>query len=93
MSYEIPSIANDGRWTVEFNDLRVRDEHQQRVAETIDRRILLDVLKLWLKVTAPGGQIIEKEDGAAWTVLFMTRSSARYFVSCFGGKLRSRLSP
>ena len=86
------TTANDhGRWVVEFADFRVQDEHQRRVLESVSRDTLSAVLRIWLRIITPGAQVIEREGSSVWTGLFQTRSQARHFVACFGGKLRSAL--
>jgi hypothetical protein len=90
-----PSAATDrsGRWTVEFIDFRVQNEHQRRVIESLERRALLDVVKIWLNVITPGAKIIEQGGTAIWTIVFPTRSQARHFRTCFDGKPISASPP
>jgi len=83
------TVNDHGRWTVEFTDFRVRDEHQRRVLESVSRDTLLAILRIWLKIITPGAQVIEQADSAAWTIVFPTRSQARHCVATFGGKLKA----
>ena len=78
------------KWIVEFNEFRIRDEHQRRVIASLDHRTLLDVLKIWLETVMPSAYISEQQGMAALTMNFATRAASRYFVTCFGGKSRPK---
>ena len=84
-----PNHVPDGRWIVEFTELRVRNEHQHHVAQSLDRRMLSGILELWLKVVTPGAQIVEQQRTEVLTILFPNRAGSRKFRSCFGGRLLS----
>lgn len=79
-------------WTVEFTELRVANERQKAVAETISRRTLIQVLKLWVEVITPGASLVEQDGGDRCSIHFETRSQARKFIGCFGGKLLAKSS-
>jgi hypothetical protein len=86
------TTPNDhGRWTVEFHELR--DIQQHPAVRNLNRGTVSAVLGLWLKIITPGAKIIEQGGSTTWTIIFLTRSRARHFVACFGGKLISRSSP
>jgi hypothetical protein len=80
-----------GRWTVEFHELR--DINRYPAVRCLTRDSLSAVIKLWLKIITPGATVIEQDNDVGWMISFVTRSHARHFIGCFGGKLMSRSSP
>jgi hypothetical protein len=87
-----PNYDSNGRWVVEFTELRVRNEHQRDVAESLDRRALSGILEIWLKIVVPGATIVDPLGTAACSIVFPNRAASRKFCSRFGGKLKSRSS-
>jgi hypothetical protein len=82
---QIPS--NDGRWIVEFTGLRVRNEHQRRVAESLDPNLLCGLLEIWLRVVAPGARLLEQQGCATRHIIFGRRADLRKFTGTFGGRI------
>jgi hypothetical protein len=81
---------NDSRkWIVEFTDLRVQNDHQRRVAESLDRGTLFSILKMFLRVATPGAQVLEQHGTAAMKIMFPSRAASRKFRSSLGGRLLS----
>jgi hypothetical protein len=81
--------SHDLPWIVQFDDFRYRNDVQREAIERLDRRVLNEVLKIWLKVITPGADF--DLDGASPNLIrFPVRSMARRFVATFGGRLTGR---
>lgn len=91
MSHSPSSHDGHHPWTVEFTKLRVANERQQQVANTISWKALVGVLRLWIEAITPSASLVVQDDGARCSIFFETRSQARRFVASFGGKLLPRL--
>jgi hypothetical protein len=80
-------------WIVEFTDLRVRNETQRRVAESLDPHLLGGLLEIWLKVVTPGAKLVEQHGCATRRIIFGRRADLRKFTGTFGGRIASTTPP
>jgi hypothetical protein len=87
MPHEAPITPSHGPWIVEFTSFRVRNEKQRQAIESLSGPVLDEVLKIWLRVAAPGAYVVEPHNATPWTITFPSRSASRKFLSCFGGRL------
>jgi hypothetical protein len=89
------TLANAGpaenKWIVEFSEFRVRNEDQRRAIESLDRRTLFGVLKIWLESITPGARVVEQRGMSTLTISFPTRAASRHFTA-WGGKSKPKLS-
>jgi hypothetical protein len=87
-----PTTAEDRQnrpWIVQFDDFRYRDDRQRDAIEGLDRGVLNEVLKIWLKVITPGA-CFDLNGASPNLIFFRARSHARHFVATFGGRLLGR---
>jgi hypothetical protein len=82
-----PITPAHGPWIVEFTSFRVRNEKQRQAIESLSGPVLDEVLKIWLRVAAPGAYVVERPGTPIRTARFPRRSDARKFVAIWGGQI------
>ena len=86
---QIDHNHNSRKWIVEFTDLRIQNDHQRRVAESLGRGVLFSIVQMVLMVTVPGAEVLEQQGTAAMKIMFPNRAASRRLRSHLGGRLLS----
>jgi hypothetical protein len=75
----------EGRWIVDFEEFRVRNEVQRRAIDEL-QEMAFEVVQIWLKVLTPDAVVVKSTDQSARHISFHHRSEMRRFIQSFGGR-------
>jgi len=73
------------RWIVDF-ELRIVNDDQRRVVDTLGISKVHDVVKIWMEVITPS-HVVEPEGTPIRRIGFERRSDMRQFIKVWGGRI------
>jgi hypothetical protein len=86
MRNQSPISPDKSRWIVDFT-LRIDNDDQRRVVETLGISQVHAIVRLWLTVLAPGASVLDPPDKPIRRIGFPNRASARRFRATWGGRI------